>query len=165
METRLAQAIHNHSVAESEAKKKFFACLIINSQIHNTMKTIKLTLIQGDNTPLVFTRTIDTENISEVSGTIVANVLSLYTKSRKYKMNIGFSFARKFDILLTVDGVETSFNKMTSQETVRFGITLTPQSVGRFADFLNELVIDAMTLKSVMIYDLDEVKEEFAVLN
>lgn len=129
------------------------------------MKTIKLTLVQGDNTPLVFTRTIDTEQISEVAGTIIANVLSLYTKARKYKMNIGFCFARKFDVLLTVDGVETSFQKMTSQQTVRFGITLTPQSVDRFADFLNELVTDAMTLKSEMIYDLNEVKEEFAGLN
>lgn len=129
------------------------------------MKTIKLTLVQGDNTPLVFTRTIDTELISEVSGTIVANVLSLYAKSRKYKMNIGFSFSRKFDVLLTIDGVETSFNKMTSQETVRFGITLSQKSVERFADFLNELVIDAMTGESELIHDLDEVKAEFAELN
>lgn len=122
------------------------------------MKTVKLELIQGDNNPLVFTRTIDTDVITEVSGTIVQNVLNLYAKTKKFKMNIGFSFARKFDVKVTIDGVESSFNKVIASESVKFGITLGEKSVERFAEFIHEFVTDCMTQQSDMVVDLEEIR-------
>lgn len=119
-------------------------------------KQVKLELVQGEST-LTFTRDIDTDKITEVSGTIVQNILNLYTKTKKFKMDIGFSFARKFDVKVTVDGVESNFNKIIASESVKFGITLGEKSVERFAEFIHEFVTDCMTGQSELIFDLDEV--------
>ena len=65
-------------------------------------------------------------------------------------MNIGFSFARKFDVKITIDGKSADGTKTILNGLMRFAITLqdNEKSIERFNGFITELVLDVLTGES-----------------
>lgn len=126
-------------------------------------KQVKLELVQNNNV-LTFTTNIESQEATVLSGTIAYRIIDLFAKSKKFKMNLGgFSFARKFDVKISIEGVETvSGSKTFFQETTKFGITLreTQESITNFGEFIGALVYSATTgLYELEINQADLVSE------
>lgn len=122
-------------------------------------KHVTVTLVQKES-KLVFSKEIATDTISEVSGTIAQNIIVLADRCRKYKINTGFSFSRKFDIMVSIDGEQMNHNKLYGTETIRFGVTLNPKNISNFAYFIHDLVEGVMTKSDELITDLSELLAE-----
>lgn len=110
------------------------------------MKTIKIQLIQGENTPLEFIENVDSRRLDEVSGTLAYRILKLRENAIKFRQNIGFSFARKFDVKIIIDGQSIDGTKLFNS-TVKFGITVQSNDLSykRFHAFIDQLVIDILS--------------------
>lgn len=110
------------------------------------MKKVIITLVQGENTLTVDTP-IKSNKINVVAGTVAARLLAVMTKAKKYKQKLGFSFARKFDININIDGKEANGTDTILNGIVKFGITVqnNEESVKRFESFISELVSDILT--------------------
>jgi len=64
------------------------------------MKTCTITLRQNS-ANLIVTRTVDSDKLTEISGTLVHNINEVRLKAKKYGIGLnGFSFNRKFEIEL-----------------------------------------------------------------
>lgn len=128
------------------------------------MKTVKITLLQGEN-ELIFSTPIETKKINEIAGTLAYRITALMQKSRKYKMNIGLSFARKFDVAIEIDGKKADGTHTLLNGMVRFGITLqnNEASVDRFHGFISELVADIMTGQSQLEGTIEELKSNLCL--
>lgn len=123
------------------------------------MKTVTITLKQNA-ANLVVTRTVDTELLSEISGTLVYNIDQIRKTCRKYKQSLnGFSFNRKFEIEIKVDDKVGTLNKVLSIETILFTTTLTDNSFANFAGMVNDLVIAMLTESKDLIVDFAELFE------
>lgn len=131
------------------------------------MQTVKIELLQGDNSPLVFSTEIsESAKLSKISGTLAFRIILLFQKAKKYRMNLGgFSFARKFDVRITVQGVCASGTEIVGKDVIKFGITLqaNENSVERFHDFIKDLVIDILTGESQMEGDFADLKPELCL--
>ena len=115
------------------------------------MKKIVITLVQGEQ-KLIFDTFIESDKITEVSGTLAARIIALMVKSRKYKMNLGFSFSRKFDVQISVEGLgEANGTETILNGLMQFGITLglNEGSVQRFGSFIHELVFSVLVKDTV----------------
>jgi len=130
------------------------------------MKAIKIELLQGENAPLVFSTPIESNKLDEISGTLAFRIITLMQKAKKYKMNMGFSFARKFDVRLTIDGVSVDGTNAILNGLMKFSITLQdrPESMERFHGFIEELVLEVATGQSDLEGTFEELKEEI-ILN
>lgn len=126
------------------------------------MKTVKIELLQGENSPLVFSTPVESNKLDEISGTLAFRIITLMKKARKYKMNIGFSFARKFDVRLTIDGVSTDGTNALLNGLMKFSITLqdNEKSMERFHGFIEELVLEVATGQSALEGTFAELLEE-----
>lgn len=129
------------------------------------MKTIKITLVQKEN-ELVFSTPVESQKIDEISGTLSARIIALMVKSRKFKMNLGFSFSRKFDVKIEIDGIEASGTETILNGLVKFGIAVQTNeaSMDRFAEFIGELVNEILTGKNQLEGTFDELKEELGLI-
>ena len=122
------------------------------------MKTITITLKQeGGAKELKFSTQIASELLSEISGTLAARIITLAQKVRKYKMDIGFSFSRKFDVCIEIDGQSTDGTTAILNGAVHFGITLQANegSYTRFYAFIDELVYS-------LLIGANEIEGEFS---
>ena len=131
------------------------------------MKKVVIELLQGENAPIVLSTEISKEaKNSEVSGTLAYRIIKLMQKARKFKMNLGgFSFARKFDVKISIDGVNASGSETLGLSVIKFGITIQnkEKSADRFHDFINELVNDILCGDSELEGDFSELKEELCM--
>lgn len=132
-----------------------------------TVKTIKVQLVQqGDQAKnLVFTGQIEANKITEVGGTIAQRVLKLHRNARIFKQKLNFSFARKFNVKLTIDGEEISGNDLMNG-VIDFGLTVqnNDKSIEKFCAFIESLVTDVLTGENQAIYEMDEVLAEAKAL-
>ena len=130
-------------------------------------QTIKIELLQASNSPLVYSTEIsDRAKNSVISGTLAFRIITLFQKARKYKMNLGgFSFARKFDVKITIQGVEASGTEVNGAGSIKFGITLqgNEKSVDQFHNFINDLVLDIMLGTSQVEDTFAELKEDLCL--
>lgn len=120
-------------------------------------KSVRIELTnQSDSTKSVSIETeIESENIQEVANTTAARILSLYKKAKKFKQSIGFTFARKFDVKLVIDGYEVNGTQTILGGAMEFSITVqnSENSVNKFVEFINELTFDCLTQSSREVID------------
>lgn len=132
-----------------------------------TVKTIKVELIQQGNEAknLVFTGQIEADKITEIGGTIAHRILKLYKNAKLYKQKLNFTFARKFDVKLTIDGEEISGSSLMNG-VINFGLTVQnkEKSIEQFCNFIDTLVTDVLTGENQAIYEMDEVLNEVKAL-
>ena len=132
-----------------------------------TAKTIKVELIQQGNEAknLVFTGQIEANKITEIGGTIAQRILKLHRNARIFKQKLNFSFSRKFNVKLTIDGEEISGNDLLNG-VIDFGLTVqnNDKSIEQFCNFIETLVTDVLTGESQSIYEMDEVLSEAKAL-
>lgn len=128
------------------------------------MKTVSITLVQGESR-LFFSTELQTNLISEISGTLSGKIIALMVRAKKYKMNLGFSFNKKFDVEISIDGQSANGTETILNGLTRFGITLKQdiKSVENFHGFINDLVVDIVTGRNVIEGELDEMLELFAI--
>lgn len=125
-------------------------------------KVIRIELIQKGHV-ITFTTEINDEKLSVIAGTIAFRIVTMCQKVRKFKMNLnGFSFSRKFDVQLTIEGESANGTQTIANGSVHFGLTLQDKenSVERFGDFIKELVCDILTGTSKAEIELGELLEE-----
>ena len=130
------------------------------------MKTIKIELLQGENSPIVFSTQVESSKLDEVSGTLAFRIIQLMLKVRKYKMNLGgFSFARKFDVQISIEGVAASGTKLNGLDVIKFGITLqrNDNSIEKFHGFISELVGEILCGDSQIEDTFQELKADLCL--
>ena len=132
-----------------------------------TVKTIKVELIQQGNEAknLVFTGQIEADKITEIGGTIAQRILKLHRNARIFKQKLNFSFARKFNVKLTIDGEEISGSDLING-VIEFGLTVqnNDKSIEQFCNFIDALVTDVLTGANDEIFEMSEVLEEAKAL-
>jgi len=123
------------------------------------MKNAVLTLKQrGAN--IEVKRSIDTEMISEIAGTLVHNMKLVRDKAKKYKIDLGgFSFNRKFEIELTINEESATLNEILGQQSISFSTTLTDKTFENFANMVYDLVEGMLTGANDEITDFSELFE------
>lgn len=128
------------------------------------MKTVSITLVQGEST-LTFNTELQAVKISEIAGTLAGRVVALMVRAKKYKMNLGFSFNKKFDVQISIDGQSTSGTETILNGLTKFGITLKEdfKSCMNFQMFIDELVNDILTGRNIVEGEFDEVLELYNI--
>lgn len=127
-----------------------------------TLKTIKIELSQGENTPIVMSEQVESNKLTEVSGTLAYRILKLRQNAKRFKMNLGgFSFARKFDVKITIGENSASGTDTLGRSVVKFGITIQSKetSADNFNDFIGMLINDILCGDSQIEGDFAELKE------
>lgn len=130
------------------------------------MKNVSINLIQGE-AKLVFNTELSSRNFTEISGTLSGRILSLMVRKKKYNMNLGgFSFARKFDVRIEIDGQGASGTETIANGLVQFGITIqnNEKSFERFHGFIGELIEDILTGRNILEGTLDEMLEAYGIV-
>lgn len=131
------------------------------------MQTIKIELLQGDNSPIVIsTELTEACKLKEVSGTLAYRLLKLRLKAKKFRMNLGgFSFARKFDVKISIGEKFASGSESIGLSAVQFGITIQDkeESQERFHGFISELVNDILCGDSKIEGEFAELKEDLCL--
>lgn len=113
---------------------------------------------------------LETENISEIAGTIIKNILSTRLTLIKYGAKIkGFSFNRKFNVRITINDLEAvDFSTLYGLADVDCNRTLmvkkddaqkTEAIFKQFSEQIYDLVRLSMTGEHLMIEDFEEVTE------
>lgn len=94
--------------------------------MENTAKTVvRIELTQKGKTISFNTEISDSCKVDQVAGTIAFRVISLFQKAKKFKINLdGFSFARKFDVKVIIEGKEASGTQVILNGSMEFGLTL-----------------------------------------
>lgn len=130
-------------------------------------QTIKIELLQGDNSPLVFSTEISEDaKMDVVSGTLAFRIITLFQKARKYRMNLGgFSFARKFDVKITINDVVLSGTEVNGMSSVKCGVTLqaNEKSFDHFHGFLSDIVTAMFTGQHKLEGDFADLKDELCL--
>ena len=132
------------------------------------MKTIiNLSFVQGANKLTLNRFEVDSLRISEIAGTLAHRIVNARANMIKYGMKIkGFSFNRKFDIILQINGceevclndlfagiLEAKISYMAKNEE-QFKITS-----GKLCDIIYDLVHLSMTGANDLVIDYSELKE------
>lgn len=129
------------------------------------MKTVSINLVQGDSC-INFSTQIESIRFDEISGTLSGRILALMVRKKKYNINLGgFSFARKFDVRIAIDGIEASGTNTITNGVVQFAITIqnNEKSFQKFHGFIHELVEDILSGRNVLEGTLDEMLEAFKI--
>lgn len=130
------------------------------------MQQVKISLIQDKGTLEFSTPLRAKKNVETIAGTLSARIVALWLKSRKYKMNLGFSFARKFDVKLEINGQEVDGTNTILNGVMKFGLTLQSSektrdaSMERFVAFITELVEEVINGTSQAEGSFDQLKKE-----
>ena len=132
------------------------------------MKTIiSLSFVQGANKLTLNQFEIDSVRISEIAGTLAKRIVNARANMIKYGMKVkGFSFNRKFDVMLTINGCETvCLNDLfagivdakvsyAAKNEEQFNI-----NSGRLCEIIYDLVSLSMTGSNDLVIDYSELKE------
>lgn len=128
-----------------------------------TAKNVKIELVQQGNESkkIAVVGEVQSHKISEVGGTIANRILKLHRNATLFGQKLNFSFSRKFDVKLTIDGKEISGTSLMNG-AVEFGLTVQnkEKSIERFCMFIESLVTDVLTGENQAVYEMDEVLEE-----
>jgi hypothetical protein len=113
------------------------------------MKTnLSIEFVQGTNKLNVANVQIDSVKIDEIAFTLANKVLTARANMKRYKMSIkGFSFNRKFDVVLNIQGCEPVNISDLFGGIVAPKITLSAEanSFKRFSDIIYDMTFCAMT--------------------
>lgn len=129
------------------------------------MKNVSINLIQGENS-INFNTELSSRNFTEISGTLSGRILALMVRKKKYNMNLGgFSFARKFDVRIAIDGQSADGTSVIANGVVQFGITIqnNEKSFEKFHGFIGELVEDILTGRNVLEGTLEEILDAYGI--
>lgn len=126
------------------------------------MKTTKLSIefVQGANKLNVSNVQIDSVKINEISGTIANKILSARANMKRYNMSIkGFSFNKKFDVILSIDGCEPMNISGLFGGLFDAKITLqaNAKSFERFKNIIHDMTFCALTGASSDVLEFNEV--------
>lgn len=132
------------------------------------MKTIiSLSFVQGANKLTLNRMEIDSVRITEVAGTIATRIINARKNMIKYGMKIkGFSFNRKFDIMLTINnGDSVCLNDLYEgilDGRINYAAKDNEQLIfnsNRIAEIIYDLVHLSMTGANQLVVDYSELKE------
>lgn len=121
------------------------------------MKTITIKLKQGEN-ELMFQTAVNSPKINEIAGTLAKRVIDVKNKSKKFKLNFGVNFSRKFNIEFKIEGVDVDKNNFILNELFKANITINNQE--KFALFVNEMIIELLTDRFMLETSIEELIEE-----
>tara|TARA_R110000822_G_scaffold18852_5_gene61848 strand:+ start:3400 stop:3801 length:402 start_codon:yes stop_codon:yes gene_type:complete len=129
------------------------------------MKATKLSIefVQGANKLNVSNVQIDSVKINEISGTLANKILSARANMKRYGMSIkGFSFNKKFDIILSIDGCEPMNVSGLFGGLFDAKITLqaNANSFERFKNIIHDMTFCAMTSANSDVLELSEVSTQ-----
>lgn len=120
------------------------------------MKKVTITLKQA-NANLTVSKTVDSELLSEIAGTLIFNINQVRVKAKKYNLDLGgFSFNRKFEIEIAVDEQKGTLNQILGQETIAFSTTLTKNTFVNFSNMVMNLIEGLLTGANAEIVDFSE---------
>lgn len=128
---------------------------------------ISLSFVQGANKLTLNQFEIDSVRISEIAGTLAHRIVNARANMIKYGMKIkGFSFSRKFDIMLTINGCETVCLNDLFAGIVDAKVTYLAKNEeqfkvtsGRLCEIIYDLVSLSMTGANELVIDYSELKE------
>ena len=129
------------------------------------MNNVSINLIQGENS-INFNTELSSRNFTEISGTLSGRILALMVRKKKYNMNLGgFSFARKFDVRIAIDGQSADGTNVIANGVVQFGITIqnNEKSFEKFHGFIGELVEDILTGRNILEGTLEEILDAYGI--
>jgi hypothetical protein len=129
------------------------------------MKNVSINLIQGESS-INFNTELSSRNFTEISGTLSGRILALMVRKKKYNMNLGgFSFARKFDVRIAIDGQSADGTSVIANGVIQFGITIqnNEKSFEKFHGFIGELVEDILTGRNVLEGTLEEILDAYGI--
>lgn len=129
------------------------------------MKNVSINLVQGENS-INFNTELSSRNFTEISGTLSGRILALMVRKKKYNMNLGgFSFARKFDVRIAIDGQSADGTSVIANGVVQFGITIqnNEKSFEKFHGFIGELVEDILTGRNILEGTLEEILDAYGI--
>jgi methionine salvage enolase-phosphatase E1 len=129
------------------------------------MKTTKLNIefVQGTNRLNVSNVQIDSVKINEISGTIANRILTARANMKRYGMKVqGFSFNKKFDIVLSIDGCEAVNISDLFGGLFDAKITLqaNAKSYERFANIIHDMTFNALTSENRNIVSIGELQAQ-----
>jgi hypothetical protein len=131
--------------------------------IKNVVRTTNLSIefVQGANKLNVSNVQIDSIKIDEIAGTLAQRILTARANMKRYGMSIkGFSFNRKFDIVLNIEGCEAV--NVSDLFAGLFDAQITLQanenSFKRFANILQDMTFCAMTSAKSDVLSIGEVE-------
>ena len=128
----------------------------------NVVKTTKLSIefVQGANKLNVSNVEINSVNIGQISQTLANRILTARANMKRYGMSIqGFSFNRKFDVVLRIDGCESVNVSDLFAGLFNAQITLqaNEKSFERFANILHDMTFCALTSAKSDVLELGEI--------
>lgn len=126
---------------------------------------VNVTFVQGLNEVRIVNFEIESEKITEIAGTLVRKIVNARANMIKYGMKIkGFSFNRKFDIVLQVNGGEKVCLNDLFFDNVDAKITYSAKNEqqfnvnsGRLCEIIYDLVFLSMTSDNKLVIDYSEV--------
>ncbi len=128
--------------------------------------TLTLSFVQGANKLTLNRFEIDSVRISEVAGTLATRIINARTNMIKYGMKIkGFSFNRKFNIELQINGGESvCLNDLFCGIEAKITYSAKNQQElearsRKLADIIYDLVHLSMTGANELVIDYSELKE------
>jgi hypothetical protein len=127
------------------------------------MKATKLSIefVQGANKLNVANVQIDSIKIDEIAGTLAHRILTARANMKRYGMSVkGFSFNRKFDMMLKIDGCEAVNISDLFGGIIAPTITLSAEanSFKRFSDIIYDMTFCAMTSAMSDVVAIGEVE-------
>lgn len=127
------------------------------------MKSTNLSIefVQGANKLNVANVQIDSVKIDEIAGTLAHRILTARANMKRYKMNVkGFSFNRKFDMMLKIDGCEAVNISDLFGGLIEAQVTLqaNENSFKRFANIIQDMTFCAMTGMKNDVFTLGELE-------
>lgn len=128
---------------------------------------ISLSFVQGANKLTLNQMEIDSVRITEVAGTIATRIINARKNMIKYGMKIkGFSFNRKFDIILTINNGDSVCLNDLFAGIVDAKVTYAAKDAeqlafnsNRLAEIIYDLVSLSMTGANDLVIDYSELKE------
>jgi hypothetical protein len=126
------------------------------------MKTnLSIEFVQGTNKLSVANVQIDSVKIDEIAGTLAQRILTARANMQRYKMSVkGFSFNRKFDMILKIDGCEPVNISDLFAGIISAQVTLqaNENSFKRFAHIIQDMTFCAMTSMKNDVLTIGEVE-------
>jgi hypothetical protein len=128
--------------------------------------TLTLSFVQGANKLTLNRFEIDSVRISEIAGTLAHRIINARANMIKYGMKIkGFSFNRKFDVVLEINGCESvSLNDLFIGDDNKVNFSAKDEQqfkvkAGILCEIIYDLVSLSMTGGNELVIDYSELKE------
>ena len=130
--------------------------------VKNVVRTTKLSIefVQGANKLNVSNVEINSVNIGQIAETLAGKILTARANMKRYGMSVkGFSFNRKFDVVLSIDGCESVnvSDLFAGLFEARITLQANENSFKRFAHILHDMTFCAMTSAKSDVLELGEV--------